>query len=384
MPIDRRTFLKLGGIGIVGVTFTPLLNGCEEHIVTPHMKPTPIPFLTPTEEFFVQNGGEGSITGWTMPDLNQDKWKLEVGRQIGQTFVPSTFPNGKAFIDFSDLMTAKENGQQITILKTMQCILESPLRITETGFTGTAYWTGIPLKYFLDQVSDILSGNRRLAFESADGFLNNIEIDRVMKSEELGLYPPLLAYRMNNETLTREHGFPVRLIVEEMYGYRNIKWITRVKATPSRNDDGTYQRNGYTEPVMNVNSRATNVREGISIPPGATQVLGFAISGHAPVSKVEIAIDGEEEGNWQETTFVPFDEIQDKEAVPPIIKQIQDNIPYPFRAVWTPWRFDWQATKGTHSIAIRATDSDGNVQPSVEDSLGNGQNAITRYHITVE
>jgi hypothetical protein len=42
----------------------------------------------------------------------------------------------------------------------------------------------------------------------------------------------LLAVRMNGATLTRDHGFPVRLIVPGWYGCSCIKWVDRVDLVP--------------------------------------------------------------------------------------------------------------------------------------------------------
>lgn len=381
--LDRRTFLKIGGVGIVGVVLMPMLNGCEEHTVTPLMAPELVPFLTPQSELFVQHGGEGSIPTWAMPDIKQDEWKLEIGRQLGATF------SAMLTITFADLMQAKADGAEITFLKTMQCILESPLRLSATGYTGNAYWTGIPLKYFLDKAGIDYNTNRRVLLYGADkptngsrpfGFINNLTVDRIINGESQGLFPPLLAYAMNGEPLTREHGFPVRLIVHEMYGFSNVKWLVRAAATTINTDTGTYQLEGYTERVMQASSRGTSVREGASTPRGATIIRGFAISGHAAIDKVEISIDG---GAYAPATLIPLTEIQDQESLPPSIQQLSKGTAYPYQGVWTPWTFQWDAPGGEHIIAIRATDKAGNTQPDPDDSISDGQNGVVKYKVTV-
>ncbi|MCE7934819.1 MAG: hypothetical protein DYG96_09520 [Chlorobi bacterium CHB2] len=381
--LDRRTFLKIGGVGIAGVVLVPLLDGCEQHTVTPLTAPELVPFLTPQAQLFVQHGGEGSIPTWAMPDIKQEEWKLEIGRQLGATF------SNNLTITFADLMQAKADGAEITFLKTMQCILESPLRVSATGYTGNAYWTGIPLKHFLDKAGIDYNLNRRILLYGADkpsdgsrqfGFINNLTVDRIINGESQGLFPPILAYAMNGEPLTREHGFPVRLIVHEMYGFSNVKWLVRASATQAPQDTGTYQLEGYTERVIQASSRGTSVREGVSIPRGETVIRGFAISGHAAISTVEISIDG---GPFAPATITPLAEIQDQESLPPSIQQLSKGTAYPYQGVWTPWTFRWDAPGGTHTIAIRATDAAGNTQPDPDDSISDGQNGVVKYKVTV-
>lgn len=379
--LDRRTFLKMGGVGIAGVVLVPLLDGCEQHTVTPLMAPELVPFLTPQSSLFVQHGGEGSIPTWAMPDIKQDEWKLEIGRQLGANF------SENLTITFADLMQAKADGAEITFLKTMQCILESPLRVSATGYTGNAYWTGIPLKHFLDKAGIDYNTNRRILLYGADkpsngsrqfGFINNLTVDRIVNGESQGLFPPMLAYAMNGEPLTREHGFPVRLIVHEMYGFSNVKWLVRAAATTVNTDIGTYQSEGYTERVMQASSRGTSIRQEAVIPSGATIIRGVAISGHAAIEKVEISIDN---GAFVPATLTPLTEIQDQESLPPSIQQLSKGTAYPYQGVWTPWTFQWNAPAGDHTIAIRATDKAGNTQPDPDDSISDGQNGVVKYKV---
>ncbi|CAF4346844.1 unnamed protein product, partial [Rotaria magnacalcarata] len=38
----------------------------------------------------------------------------------------------------------------------------------------------------------------------------------------------LIAYEMNNESLTRDHGYPLRIIVPGSIGARSVKWVNRI------------------------------------------------------------------------------------------------------------------------------------------------------------
>lgn len=374
MPLDRRTFLKLGGAGILGVTFAPLLSGCEEYSVEALGGSDRTPFITPVDRFFVQNGAQGSIEGWTQPALTSESWALKIdGFQSGDVANPLT-------VRFADLMAARDAGKEMTILKTMGCVLESPLRLTPTGYMGNAYWTGVPLKIFLDQAG-LDPGIMRLLLYGADEFTNNIMMERITNSEADGLIQPLLVYQMNGVPLTPEHGFPVRLVIQESFGYKNVKWIDRITATKNDFIFGTYQDEGFVDDgIIRVTSRSTAVREGTTLLAGGVDITGFAVSGYAPVEKVEVRVD---DGAFQQAEIITLDELKRTESLPSAIAQLASALPFPYRGVWAQWRFRWNATPGEHRIAIRATDTMGNAQPDTDRDLFDGQTGVTTYRVTV-
>jgi DMSO/TMAO reductase YedYZ molybdopterin-dependent catalytic subunit len=370
MRIDRRTFVKLGGVGIVGVTFTRLLSGCEDLTVTPVGDAT-TPFITPNGSFFVQHGGRDTIAGWTMPQLTQDGWSMKISGEV----------QSELTIAFGDVQAAANAGQEITILKTMQCILQSTLRPTATGYAGNAWWTGVPLKSFLDRAGIDVNNTKRLLIYGYDNFLNNIPLERITKAEERGLMQPLLAYRMNGEPLPVEHGFPVRLIIPELLGYKNVKWIREVRASFSNSAIGTYQREGFSdEGVIQVSSRSTNLYDELTLDSGPIEIAGFAVSGTSAIDRVEVSIDG---APFSPASLVPLDEIRQRESLPDTIRQLAAREPYPFKAVWVLWKYRWNAFSGKHTIAIRATDAAGNTQPATDRDISDGQNGVAMYEVTV-
>ena len=376
MDNTRRQFLKLSGVGIAGVFILPLVEGCEKHVVTPLIEPSAEPFLTPVSRFFVQDGGKGAIPGWTQPVFSSaDDWSLLV--KNGNTIV--------ATLSWGDLMGIVDANpaEEVTLMKTIQCVLQSDVRITPTGFFGNAYWTGIPLRLALEGLDLSLSSRiQSFLLTGADGFKNNISIDRLRGAKQLGLVEPLLVYKMNGEPLPPEHGFPVRLILLEGYGYMNVKWLTEVQAANFAIEGfGTYQKQGYDEEgIMRVNSEATSLFDNIQVSPGPLMIFGFALSGTAPIIKVEISIDG---ASPEAAEIVPLQELEDAGSLPPDLFQLLNSEEYPFRGVWAPWRFTWEGTKGDHTIAIRAFDGAGHIQPDVDENQEDGLNGIKVYRVTV-
>jgi DMSO/TMAO reductase YedYZ molybdopterin-dependent catalytic subunit len=54
----------------------------------------------------------------------------------------------------------------------------------------------------------------------------------------------MLAYEMDGRPLPREHGAPLRLVIPEMYGYKNVKWVERIELVPAA-DAGYWELLGY-------------------------------------------------------------------------------------------------------------------------------------------
>ena len=42
----------------------------------------------------------------------------------------------------------------------------------------------------------------------------------------------MLAHTMGGAPLSRAHGAPMRLVIPEMYGYKNVKWLHRIELVP--------------------------------------------------------------------------------------------------------------------------------------------------------
>jgi len=64
-------------------------------------------------------------------------------------------------------------------------------------------------------------------------------------SFEQALLPDvMLALDMDGKPLTRPHGFPARVVMPRMYGYKSVKWVTRIEV---RRDfvPGYWETHGY-------------------------------------------------------------------------------------------------------------------------------------------
>lgn len=62
--------------------------------------------------------------------------------------------------------------------------------------------------------------------------------------EQAHLKDVLLAYEMDGKPLSRPHGAPVRVVIPDMYGYKNVKWVERIIVS-KRPLDGYWEVRGY-------------------------------------------------------------------------------------------------------------------------------------------
>src|SRR5438093_567641 len=69
---------------------------------------------------------------------------------------------------------------------------------------------------------------RQQTFKVEQQFGRSITLENAMKPE------PLLAYALNGDPLTREQGFPLRLIMPGWYGVANVKWLAEVHLQEER------------------------------------------------------------------------------------------------------------------------------------------------------
>jgi len=80
---------------------------------------------------------------------------------------------------------------------------------------------------------------RALAFVSAEHpYVDSLTFDQV------NLKDVMLAYEMDGRPLSRSHGAPARVVIPDMYGYKNVKWVERIVLT-EQPLDGYWEVRGY-------------------------------------------------------------------------------------------------------------------------------------------
>jgi DMSO/TMAO reductase YedYZ molybdopterin-dependent catalytic subunit len=107
------------------------------------------------------------------------------------------------------------------------------------GWSSKNLWEGVLL-------SDLLSGAGvrpeadTAIFYAVDGYSTSFPLDYIMNNNIL------LAYKVNNVTLDSRIGFPFVLVAEQKWGYKWIKWVSRIELSSDSGYEGYWESRGYS------------------------------------------------------------------------------------------------------------------------------------------
>ncbi|MHB1682990.1 MAG: molybdopterin-dependent oxidoreductase [Bacilli bacterium] len=134
-----------------------------------------------------------------------------------------------------------DNPQTLTLAQCRRLPRNSVLRNFQcvTGWVvPNLVWTGVPLKH-LASLAKARPEARYITFYSADGvYTDSLSI------EQAALSDVMLVYEINEQPLPIQQGYPLRLIVPEMFGYKSVKWVNRISFT-DRREIGYWEHYGY-------------------------------------------------------------------------------------------------------------------------------------------
>jgi DMSO/TMAO reductase YedYZ molybdopterin-dependent catalytic subunit len=243
------------------------------------------------------------------------------------------------------------------------------------GAVSEAVWAGVRLRDVLtraglarDAREVVLQGADRGPFDGLEGthsYARSLPLRKALDPDTI------LAVEMNGEPIPPEHGGPVRAIVPGWYATDSVKWLERIQVSADE-FDGPFQALDYRfatidEPGpgarmerMPVHSLVTDPAGAAVLDPGTACVRGIAWSGGGAVTRVDVRID---DGPWRAAAIVRRSGRHGR----------------------TFWETAWTAVPGTHTIAVRARDASGAVQPEepVWNRRGYVVNAVHRLTVTV-
>jgi len=289
------------------------------------------PVLTETDDFYHVS------KNFSDPKVGADSWSLKITGLVERELELS-----------HDDLVARATTQKIT---TLGCI-SNPLN---GNLIGTAQWTGVPLVDLLNEAG-IKPGAVDLKFHAADDYEDSVPIERGMDPDNL------VVVGMNGETLRDDHGYPARLIIPNIYGMKNVKWLERIEIV-DEDFKGYWETRGWSDDAtFQIWGRIDQPGDGDTWKTGPNIATGIASAGDRSISRVEISLDDGE--TWADATLEP--------SLNPTF-------------TWIRWAYQFDAQPGKYTMILRATDGTGAVMIQEErDTLPDGATGWPRRRFKVE
>lgn len=206
----RGAFLLLLGGGLSSLAWATKVSG----VVSPL-----------TSSFSQLLGNIFPVGGWriytisgSMPIFDPKTWRLEIGGLVKK---PRSFT-------YDELLALPRASQT----SDFHCV---------TGWSvRNVHWSGVRFSHLLDQVEPLPQA-KAIRFTSLEQLYNDS-----LTLGQLHLPDVMLALEMDGKPLSRPHGSPARVVIPEMYGYKGVKWLTRIDFV-AQQPTGYWEGLGYDQ-----------------------------------------------------------------------------------------------------------------------------------------
>jgi sulfite oxidase len=228
------------------------------------------------------------------------------------------------------------------------------------GAVGNAEWAGVRLSDVL-HAARLKENAKHIWFEGLDEITEKNETTRFGGSiplskalhDENDIPGALLAFNMNGEPLSVDHGFPLRSVVPGYIGARSVKWLAKItvsdRPSPNHFVQEAYKLVQEDKPLAWDEAGILynfSVNAAIAGPAPKAHAQTQTVQGYAlpqgnggTIAKVEVSAN-----NGQTWTAA---------------KLLSESKPY----CWVLWEASLQVPSGSSRIVVRATDSKGHAQP---------------------
>ena len=325
--------------------------------------------ITPSDQLYLRNNlptPDASIVA------NRDAWEIDIGGVKN----PRKVTVGEL----------KTMGLE-TVAMVLQCSGNGrgffPSKPSGTGWTvgaaGCVVWSGVPVRAVVDALGGVVDGGLYMTGTGGEKLPDGIDPKTIVVERSVptaAMQDALLAWEMNGEPIPLAHGGPLRLIVPGYTGVNSIKYVKQLAFTPHESE-AKIMSHGYRITPLGGTSNPSQpsvqemaVKSWINSPlpedgalkAGTAQIQGVAFGGMHSVKGVEVSIDGGK--TWQTARLVG---------------------PDLGKYAWRQFVLQAKLPAGSHTLASRATDTAGNVQPEtrVENKSGYNNTSWADHAVTV-
>ena len=208
--LGRAGFLAVVGGGVATLFYGNAISRYTSKITNPVSDATGLTRLIPSSGWRIYTVAD------SMPTFDPATWRLQIGGLVRR-------PLSLTYAQLRALPKAEQ-------VSTFHCV---------TGWVvDNVHWGGVRFHDLLASAG-VRPQATALHFVSAEK-----PYDDYLDLRQVALRDVMLAYEMDGKPLPQEHGAPVRVVIPEMYGYKNVKWVERIDAVATPGT-GYWEQRGY-------------------------------------------------------------------------------------------------------------------------------------------
>src|SRR5436190_10088230 len=204
----RRAFLGVSAVGLSSLFWGKPVWDSVTGVLRPIRDALP-PGLVPS-------GWRIYTVASSMPSFDPQTWRLRIDGLVEK-------PQSLTYHDLRKLPRAEQ-------VSNFHCV---------TGWSvKNVHWAGVRFRDLLAAAKPGLDGTVLGLVAAEKPYFDTLTL------QQAELHDAMLAYEMDGKPLAREHGAPARVVIPEMYGYKNVKWVERIVVL-NQVQPGYWEERGY-------------------------------------------------------------------------------------------------------------------------------------------
>jgi DMSO/TMAO reductase YedYZ molybdopterin-dependent catalytic subunit len=199
------------------VTLSALLTGCAGNAVSDNRDLAPVQVTEYSGEKLsaISDFHDNSIKGPQRVDV--DSYRLEVSGLVDK---PLSYT-------YAGVVSGHKGYNKLI---TLDCV---------EGWSVKILWEGVLVSDLINPAG-VLPAANTVIFHAYDGFTTSMPL-RYIQEKNI-----MLAYKINGVELPPERGFPFQLVAEDKWGYKWIKWVTKIELSDNPDYKGYWEKGGYS------------------------------------------------------------------------------------------------------------------------------------------
>ncbi len=198
----------------LAIVFGLLVSGCVQQTV--ELEGAEITEYEGEDLSSVNDFRENSIRG--PQHIDKESYRLEITGLVDE---PKSFT-------YDEVIEGRHLYSKVV---TLDCV---------EGWSAKILWEGVMVRDLIAEAGPTESANT-VIFHAYDGYTTSFPIEYIMDGEII------MAYKMNGVALPPERGFPFQLVAESKWGYKWIKWITKIELSDDEDYQGYWESRGYSD-----------------------------------------------------------------------------------------------------------------------------------------